>query len=140
MTKTISFQVFEDIGIGLPNIYRCTQCKRLINCMHPPEGEVCSWCSGVTNEYEQLAQSKGGITDVHYSEDYGVLGYLFDTGAALFYGPGVLPGTDVPTYRFVYSSGFKSQEEYQAAQAKAQAYSKGLGFEGVQGHFESFQT
>ena len=96
--------------------------------------------NSIQNEYEQLAQAKGGITDVQYNKEYGVLGFLFDTGAALFYGPGVLPGTDVPTYRFVHSSGFDSREEYHAAQAKAIAPSKGLGFEGVQAHFDSFQT
>jgi hypothetical protein len=79
------------------------------------------------------------ITDSQYSEEKGVLGFRFDTGATLFYGPGFLPGTDVPTYRFVLSRGFKDQTEYKEAQEKAQVYSKGLGFDSVHKHFESFQ-
>lgn len=44
-------------GTALPNIYMCPKCKRLINCMHiPPEGGICSFCTGVPNEYEKAAQ------------------------------------------------------------------------------------
>ena len=74
-----------------------------------------------------------------YLADRQVLVYLFDSGAYLAYGAGVLPGTDVPTYRFVHSSGFGgSREAYKAAQGLARSYSRGLGFRGAQGHFESF--
>lgn len=56
-SKTIAFEMYEEIGIGLPNMYQCRQCKRLINCMHPPEGHVCHWCAGVPNDYEKVAVS-----------------------------------------------------------------------------------
>jgi hypothetical protein len=79
------------------------------------------------------------ITDSQYSESAGVLAFKFDTGATLFWGPGFLPGTDVPTYRFVYSSGFKGKDEYKEAQKIARGYSKGLGFDTVMDYFESFQ-
>jgi hypothetical protein len=78
------------------------------------------------------------ITDSQYSESAGVLGFKFDTGATLFWGPGFLPGTDVPTYRFVYSTGFKGEADYKEAQLKARDYSKGLGFNTVMEYFESF--
>ena len=78
------------------------------------------------------------VTDVQYSSSRGVLGFRFDTGATLFYGPGLVPGTDIPTYRFVLSRGFKDRAEYKQAQTVARLYSRGFGFDGVQGHFESF--
>jgi len=74
-----------------------------------------------------------------YSAKYEVLGFRFDTGATFFYGRGFVPGTDVPTCRFVISRGFKDKAEYRAAQVVARDYSRGLGFENVQGYFESFQ-
>jgi hypothetical protein len=80
------------------------------------------------------------ITDSQYSESAGVLAFKFDTGATLFWGPGFLPGTDVPTYRFVYSSGFKDKDEYKAAQRIARDYVRGLGFDSIQAYFESFLT
>lgn len=79
------------------------------------------------------------VTKSQYSEEYGVLGFCFDTGALLFFGHGVLPGTDVLTYRFVYSTGFKDKAEYKEAQRVARVYSKGLGFDNVLGYFQSFQ-
>ncbi len=80
------------------------------------------------------------ITDSQYSKDRNVLAFRFDTGGTLFWGPGFLPGTDVPTYRFVYSSGFKDKAEYKEAQRIARDYSKGLGFDNVHEYFESFQV
>jgi hypothetical protein len=80
------------------------------------------------------------VVEAQYRAEHGLLVYVFDTGAWMAYGPGVLPGTDVETYRFVVSRGFKDRAEYKGAQTVARAYSKRLGFSGVQGHFESFQS
>jgi hypothetical protein len=79
------------------------------------------------------------ITKSQYSSESGVLAFRFDMGATLFWGSGVLPGTDVPTYRFVYSSGFKDNAEYKASHRIARDYVRGLGFDNVQAYFESFQ-
>jgi hypothetical protein len=68
----------------------------------------------------------------------GYLGSVLTRGATLFYGPGLVPGTDIPTYRFVLSRGFRDRDEYKEAQRVARTYSRGLGFDGLQGHFESF--
>lgn len=55
----------------------------------------------------------------------------------LYYGAGVVPGTDVLTYRFVHSSGFTGSG-YKKGKDLACEYSRGLGFPGVQKHLESF--
>lgn len=79
------------------------------------------------------------ITEVQWLAEQGLLVYVFDSGALLFYGAGVLPGTDIETYRFGPSKGFGgSREAYKEGQAVAAVYSRGLGFKGVQEHFESF--
>jgi hypothetical protein len=79
------------------------------------------------------------VTSVEWLADRELLVYVFDNRALLYYGAGVLPGTDVPTYRFVHSTGFGwGEEAYKEGQALAAAYSRGVGFNGVQGHFESF--
>lgn len=62
------------------------------------------------------------VTEARYLTDRGLLLYVFDMGAWMGYGPGVLPGTDVETYRFVVSRGFKDWDEYKAAQGVARAY------------------
>lgn len=79
------------------------------------------------------------VTEVQWVADRELLVYVFDTGAWMAYGAGVLPGTDVETYRFVLSRGFEgSQAAYKEAQRVAALYSRGVGFKGVQGHFESY--
>jgi hypothetical protein len=79
------------------------------------------------------------VVDVQYVKEREWLGFLLDTGARLFYGAGVVPGTDVPTYRFVQSSGFEgSREAYKYGKELACKYSRELGFPGIQEHFESF--
>lgn len=78
------------------------------------------------------------VVGSQYSEKYQVLGYRFDTGATLFFGIGVLPGTDIVGYRYVLSRGFKDQVEYKEAQSKANEYSRRSGYNGVLGHFKSF--
>ena len=78
------------------------------------------------------------VTSIEWLADRELLVYVFDNGALLSYGAGVVPGTDVPTYRFVFSSGFGgSKEAYQRGQLLAIGYSRGLGYGGVQEHFES---
>lgn len=79
------------------------------------------------------------IIDVYYVKERGWLGFLLDTGARLFYGAGVVPGTDVATYRFVHSSGFEgAREAYKEGKAVACKYSRELGYSGIQEHLESF--
>src|SRR5512142_70936 len=114
-----------------------------------PPVEICAKCGDhyflddclpkVLQPFCEECLSELKVIDVQYSKKYGSLGFRFNTGAWICYGPGVLPGTDVPTYRFVLSRGFKDKAEYKLAQALAQAYSKSLGFSGCQAHWESFQ-
>lgn len=79
------------------------------------------------------------VTSIEWLADRELLVYVFDTGAVLYYGAGVLPGTDIETYRFVHATGFGgSREAYKEGQSLAAAYSRGVGFKGVQEHFESF--
>lgn len=78
------------------------------------------------------------VIEARWLADRELLVYVFDNRALLFYGAWVVPGTDVVTYRFVHSTGFGgSREAYKEGQAMAAAYSRGLGFDGVQGHFEN---
>lgn len=79
------------------------------------------------------------VIGVQWLMGHQLLLYVFDTKAWLAYGAGVLPGTDVPTYRFVRSHGFNGvQEAYEEGKELAYSYSHRLGFPGVQEHFESF--
>jgi hypothetical protein len=78
------------------------------------------------------------VIKTQYLLDQELLVYIFDTKTLLFYGSGVVPGTNVPTYRFVYSIGFNGNDEYKEGQSLATAYSCGLGFKSVHNHFESF--
>lgn len=70
------------------------------------------------------------IVRYQFSPEYG-LGFQFDTGAILVYGPGMVPGTDVPTYRFMYSKGFNSREDYLNAQKVVYKHSKEQGYESL---------
>jgi hypothetical protein len=74
-----------------------------------------------------------------YVKSHNLLCFVFDTGALLFYGYDYLPGTDVLTYRFTHSLGFKSGE-YKLAKTIACKYSKALGFGDIFEHFEKFQS
>jgi hypothetical protein len=79
------------------------------------------------------------VNSVEWLADRQLLVYFFDNRALLYYGAGVLPGTDVPTYRFVHSHGYGgSREAYKEGQGLAAEYSRGFGYNGAQGHFESF--
>jgi hypothetical protein len=81
------------------------------------------------------------VTKVKWFADRQLLVFIFDTNAFLTYGAGVLPGTDAPTYRFVWSQGFNgSKEAYNNGKALAYAYSRDLGFKGTQEHFEHYQN
>lgn len=42
--KKIGFSVEEEIAIGLPNVFKCEKCGRLVNCFHPPDPPVCLAC------------------------------------------------------------------------------------------------
>jgi hypothetical protein len=80
------------------------------------------------------------IIDVQYDNTNQVLGFKFDNGGMLFWGAGFLPGTDVPTYRFISSLGITDKEDYKVAQGIARRHSKSLGFNTIQDHFESLRT
>ena len=76
------------------------------------------------------------VEEHRYVQEHGVLGFRFDTGEVLFYGPGVVPGTDVLDTRFIYSKGFKDRAEYLMAQKIVRGYAQDLGFQTVQGLFD----
>jgi hypothetical protein len=46
MTKPRGFTCYETIRVGLPNLYECAQCFRLVDCMHAPEPPICPICRG----------------------------------------------------------------------------------------------
>lgn len=59
MSKRVQgFEAYEEIAIGLPNIYQCKNCGRLIHCMHAPEDGICGECAGVERPYEKPASRR----------------------------------------------------------------------------------
>jgi len=76
------------------------------------------------------------VEEHRYVQEHGALCFRFDNNAVLVYGSGVLPGTDVPSIRFIHSAGFKDLTEYLGAQKIARDYAQGLGFQTVQSLFD----
>jgi hypothetical protein len=52
------------------------------------------------------------ITEHTYSDKLNILGFRFEDGSMQFWGHGVLPGTDVPTIRCLFSKGFANRIAY----------------------------
>jgi hypothetical protein len=60
MPKVVGFEAYETIGIGLPNVYRCHQCERLVHCFYPHESRICYECAKREPRYEKLQAKAEG--------------------------------------------------------------------------------
>lgn len=48
--KPISFETWEVLGVGLPNVFKCQSCKKVWHCFHAPEPPICMECNGQVHD------------------------------------------------------------------------------------------
>ena len=51
--KSKGWNIYEIIGIVLPNMYQCKKCNWLINCLFSPDDNICHKCRGEKNSFEK---------------------------------------------------------------------------------------
>lgn len=72
--KKIGFEASEEIAISMPNTFECRQCKRLVNCFHPPDPPLCPSCNcpfedGCMVCQEGVGMEANGERALHFGVD-----------------------------------------------------------------------
>jgi hypothetical protein len=76
------------------------------------------------------------VIETGFSHAHEAVAFKMDSGHVLFFGPNVVPGTDVPTFRFTYGGSIPKEERAQMIKS-IKKYCKEKGFSAPLDFFNS---